>query len=124
MSRRIRRTWAAYGKSTPSVSAPAGPPRAASHPGGEVQSLLGSLPHPADRRAIALTDGAARLSAQFAGISWTALFQIVDEDGPAEIIRRTRALELQDPNARRWPRGKLHDDAAVAYCRFTSSEVG
>jgi hypothetical protein len=74
--------------------------------------------------AIALTDGAARLSAQFAEISWTALFQIVDEDGPAEIIRRTRALELQDPDARRWTPGKLHDDATTAYCRFTSSEVG
>lgn len=86
------------------------------------EALCGSLPHDAVRRAIMLTDGAARLSTQFAEVSWTALLRIVDEDGPAEVIRRTRALELQDPEAQRWPRGKVHDDATIAYCRFMSSE--
>jgi len=97
---------------------------AAAAPHAAHKALCSSLPRRAVRRAVALTDGAARLSEQFAAISWTTLFRIVDEDGPVEVIRRTRALELQDPDGRRWPRDKRHDDATIAYCRFTSMRKG
>ncbi len=97
---------------------------AAAAPHAAREALCGSLPRRAVRSAVALTDGAARLSAQFAVVSWPALLRIVAEYGPAEVIRRTRALELTDPGVPHRPGGKPHDDATIAYCRFTSSEQG
>ena len=36
----------------------------------------------------------------------------------AALVARTREGERTDPQAVRWPRGKPHDDATVAYCTF------
>jgi hypothetical protein len=37
------------------------------------------------------------------------------KQGPDAIIQQVRAAESSDPEGRRWPRGKRHDDASAVY---------
>jgi hypothetical protein len=62
------------------------------------------------RRLAVLTDGAARIVRMFGELGWQ---QVLDHD-PASLIERVRELESTDPDCRRWPRNKRHDDATVA----------
>lgn len=66
-----------------------------------------------------LTDGAATLVERH-GRSWDHLLGILDS-GPSELVRRTREV---DSVATGRLRGKRHDDATAALCRFVSSSRG
>lgn len=87
-------------------------PAAAEH------ALTGSVPVEALTSVAVLSDGASRLADRFGVLSWTELVKVLDESGPAELIARTREAENSDPDGRRWPRGKSHDDATAAYITF------
>ncbi|WP_205648163.1 protein phosphatase 2C domain-containing protein [Actinomadura rubteroloni] len=65
------------------------------------------------RRAALLSDGAARLVERFRTTTWRGLLDLVEEQGPSELIRRTRAAEQAHDLPGR--RGKPHDDATVIY---------
>ncbi|GAA2438745.1 hypothetical protein GCM10010421_31160 [Streptomyces glaucus] len=62
-----------------------------------------------------LSDGATRLVDRFGLASWDEALAVLDSAGPDELIRRTREAEDSDPDGRRWPRGKAHDDATVLH---------
>jgi hypothetical protein len=88
----------------------AGPdPRAAEH------SLTGTVPLASLKSATLLSDGAARLVDRFELAEWREVLTALDASGPDELIRRVRAAEFGDPDGRRWPRGKAHDDATVLH---------
>jgi hypothetical protein len=79
------------------------------------EALSGSQPVD-DLDALALlSDGASRLADRFGLLSWAGLLGVLRQDGPEALIARTRAAERDDPDGRRWPRGKTHDDATAAY---------
>lgn len=86
-------------------------PAAAGH------ALTGSVPRAGVRRAVVATDGACRL-VEFGELTVTQLLDLVQNEGPAALIQRTRAAEEADPDGERYPRGKRYDDATVAFCRF------
>ncbi|MFC0040398.1 protein phosphatase 2C domain-containing protein [Actinomadura rayongensis] len=65
------------------------------------------------KRAALLSDGASRLVERFGTMSWRGLLDLVEEHGPGELIRRTRAAEQAHDLPGR--RGKTHDDATVIY---------
>ena len=44
---------------------------------------------------------------------------ILAEQGPEAIITQVRAAEASDPDGRRRPHGKRHDDASAAFCHLT-----
>jgi hypothetical protein len=44
------------------------------------------------------------------------LLEILHAAGAEELIRQVRAAESSDPEATRWPRNKISDDATAAYC--------
>jgi hypothetical protein len=44
---------------------------------------------------------------------------ILAEQGPEAIITQVQAAEASDPDGRRRPRGKRHDDASAAFCHLT-----
>lgn len=67
------------------------------------------------RRVAVLTDGAARIVRLFGALTWAELLALVEQAGPAEVIRRVRSLEEADPVAERWPRNKRSDDASLVY---------
>jgi hypothetical protein len=81
------------------------------------QALTGTVP--ADRvcAAAILSDGASRLVDRFGLATWRQALDLLDQDGPEELIRRAREAERGDPNGSHRPRGKTFDDATAAYCR-------
>ncbi|MBG0820090.1 protein phosphatase 2C domain-containing protein [Planomonospora sp. ID91781] len=80
------------------------------------QALTGTVPAHQVRAAALLSDGASRLVDRFALTTWRQTLDLLDEHGPAELIRRVRAAEHSDPHGERWPRGKALDDATAAWC--------
>jgi Protein phosphatase 2C len=81
------------------------------------QALTGSLPLQQVRRFAVLTDGATRLVDRFGLMSWTDCLDLLEHQGPRELIRRVRDAENTDPDGHRWRRRKRHDDATAAFCR-------
>ncbi|MGW3137074.1 integrase [Streptomyces sp. NPDC001139] len=88
----------------------AGPdPRAAEH------ALTGTVPLDSLASVTLLTDGATRLVDSFELADWKEALGILNSSGPDGLIRRVRAAEADDPNGRRWPRGKTRDDATALH---------
>ncbi|MEU6034923.1 hypothetical protein ABZ801_05900 [Actinomadura sp. NPDC047616] len=81
-------------------------------------AITGTVPLRDVRRVLLLTDGATRLADLFGVTGWAGLVKIVEGQGPAALVARTREVEHTDPRAVRWPRNKPRDDATVAYCTF------
>lgn len=62
-----------------------------------------------------LSDGATRITDRYALLSWSAAVGVLRDRGPAELIGQVRAAEASDPDAARWPRLKIRDDATALY---------
>jgi hypothetical protein len=86
---------------------------AAADPQAAAQSVTGTLVRKDLQRAVLLSDGASRLVDLFGLATWTEVLALLDDAGPAELIRRVRAAEAADPAGRRWPRTKRSDDATA-----------
>ncbi|MFF2952504.1 protein phosphatase 2C domain-containing protein [Kitasatospora sp. NPDC057965] len=86
---------------------------AAADPAAAGEALTGSVPLAEVRAAALLTDGAARAVDDFGVRGWPELLEDLETHGPRHLIARTRELELSDPDCRRWPRAKCHDDATA-----------
>jgi Protein phosphatase 2C len=69
-------------------------------------------------RAAVLSDGATRLVDRFGVLDWPGFLAVLAEQGPEAIIQQVRAAEGSDPDGKRWPRGKRHDDASAAFCHL------
>jgi hypothetical protein len=69
-------------------------------------------------RVALLTDGAARAVEPLHIHDWASLMALLVSAGPEELIRQVRAVESKDPDATRWPRNKIHDDATVVVAEF------
>ncbi|MEY9967589.1 hypothetical protein ABIA33_005662 [Streptacidiphilus sp. MAP12-16] len=87
-------------------------PKAADH------AETGTVPLSELRSLTALTDGASRYVERFALGSWPDAVALLDDQGPAELLRRVRQVEAGDPACARWPRGRARDDATVVYARL------
>jgi Protein phosphatase 2C len=97
---------------------------ASTEPDAAVQALTGSMPRTEVRAAALLTDGASRLVDRFGLATWDDVLKRLATLGPRELLRQVREAERADPAGSRWPRGKTHDDATVAYCRGTHRVSG
>ncbi|WP_436785943.1 integrase [Yinghuangia sp. YIM S10712] len=91
---------------------------ASTDPKAAAQAFTGAVPVGGLRSALLLSDGASRLVDCFGLACWSELTGLVVDSGPAELIRRVRAAEAEDPTGERWPRGKAEDDATAVLCRF------
>ncbi|MFI1961942.1 integrase [Streptomyces althioticus] len=88
----------------------AGPdPQAADH------ALTGTVPLDSLASVTLLSDGATRLVDSFELADWKKALGLLNSSGPDELIRRVREAEADDPNGRRWPRGKTRDDATALH---------
>ncbi|GAA4913802.1 integrase [Stackebrandtia albiflava] len=97
---------------------PDGFPIAAADPKAAYRALTGHLGRGRVRRALLATDGATRLVELFGKMTWLGLLNLAETRGPEEVIARTRSVEESDPDSSKWRRGKVHDDATVAFCQF------
>ncbi|WP_416382365.1 protein phosphatase 2C domain-containing protein [Nocardia transvalensis] len=86
---------------------------ASADPAAADEAITGRLPVAELAAFAALSDGAARLVDRFQLATWDEVLRILATVGPTELIDRVRAAEHSDPNGRRWPRGKPHDDATA-----------
>jgi hypothetical protein len=67
------------------------------------------------RRAALLSDGAAAVE-RYGLMDWRSVLDLMDKDGPQAIIQAVRDAEDSDPQVKRWPRSKVHDDATAVFC--------
>jgi hypothetical protein len=71
------------------------------------------------RRAALLTDGAARFVERFRLGDWQALLDLLERQGPDELIQRVRKAEEAEPESeRKGERRKRQDDATAAFVRY------
>jgi hypothetical protein len=83
------------------------------------EAITGSMPAAKVRRAGLFTDGASRLVERFGRTDWRGLLDGLEDTGPTELIRRTRAVEAIELAAgRTGHRGKPHDDATAVLVMF------
>ncbi|WP_035797997.1 protein phosphatase 2C domain-containing protein [Kitasatospora mediocidica] len=87
---------------------------AAADPAAAHEALTGSIPRADLTGFTLLSDGASRLVDRFALADWAQALTVIRDHGPAELIRHVRTAEHDDAEGKRWPRGKAHDDTAVA----------
>ncbi|TDB90291.1 hypothetical protein E1266_28385 [Actinomadura sp. 7K534] len=87
---------------------------ASTKPEAAYEGLTGEVPVAGLRRAAVLSDGASRLVERFGRMGWDDLLRLLDEEGPRELVRRTRAAEASATG----PRGKRYDDATAVLVRF------
>lgn len=78
------------------------------------EALTGSVPLQEIRRASLLSDGVTRF-VEFGLGDWHDLLGMLDTWGPTSIFERIREAEVGDPDGKRWPRAKQHDDVAVVH---------
>jgi hypothetical protein len=85
-------------------------------------ALTGEFPLATVFRVALLTDGAARAVSPLHIHDRPSLMDSLVSAGPEELIRQVRATESMDPNAIRWPRNKVHDDATAVIVEFNTEE--
>lgn len=91
---------------------------AAADPHAAMEAITGTAARTDFVRAALLTDGAARLVDIFTLADWPGCLDLLEQQGPGQLISRVRQAELSDPDLERWPRSKPHDDATAAFIRF------
>jgi hypothetical protein len=89
-------------------------------PEAAAEALVGQLPKAAVRQVLLCSDGVTRLVERH-GWTWSAMFATANQDGPQALIDEVRRADANDPSSQRW-RGKIHDDATTALCRFIGKE--
>lgn len=86
---------------------------AEAEPAAARHALTRSWPAGALSTAVLATDGVARGVGRPGLPTWSAVLELVDASGPTAVLDAVRAAEAADPDGRRWPRGKRHDDQAL-----------
>lgn len=92
---------------------------ASTRPEAAYEAVTGAAPVREVRRAGVFSDGGARLVERFHLVGWAELLDLMEEKGPCEVLRRTRAAEAAETaqeQARR--RGKRYDDATAVLVRL------
>jgi Protein phosphatase 2C len=88
---------------------------ASTDPAAAQHAFTDTVPRGGLQRAAVLSDGATRMVDRFGLLDWPSFLDVLGEQGPDAIIEQVRAAEDSDPDGRRWPRGKRHDDASAVY---------
>src|SRR3954447_5651676 len=88
---------------------------ASTKPEADFEAITGSLPTTSILTAGLFSDGTSRLIERH-GMNWAQLLGLLEGHGPSQVIARVReADENVEPGSHR---GKVHDDATAALCRF------
>lgn len=70
------------------------------------------------RAALLASDGVSCGVDDYHLFDWPGVLEVADREGAAGVLARVRAAESADPDGRRWPRPKRHDDQALVLLRF------
>ncbi|MEU1812751.1 hypothetical protein [Micromonospora aurantiaca (nom. illeg.)] len=91
---------------------------AAADPQAASEALTGEVDKGRAESVLLLSDGASRPADRFGLMTWDELAKLVSTAGCPALLRKVRDAENSDPRGRRWPKGKIYDDATVVYCDF------
>jgi hypothetical protein len=91
---------------------------AAADPAAATYAVTGSAPRPTVDAAAALTDGATRWSEVFRLGDWSALLDVIRDQGARTLIHQVRAAEAGAVHSSVAARRKPFDDASIAYVGF------
>jgi hypothetical protein len=112
--------WRAYWRRVEAArNQPGGFWLAAADPAAASEAITGSQLMDGLAAIALLSDGATRLADRFHLATWDQLAAILATEGPAGLIRQVRTAEDDDPHGKRWPRGKLHDDATGIFWQLS-----
>jgi hypothetical protein len=81
-------------------------------------ALVRSWPAAALSAAVLATDGVSRGIGRVGLPTWSAALDLVDRTAPTAALDAVRAAEAADPDGRRWPRSKRHDDQTLVVVRW------
>ncbi|MGV9266398.1 hypothetical protein ACWDRR_17235 [Kitasatospora sp. NPDC003701] len=81
-------------------------------------ALTGAIPQVGVSAAAVMSDGVSGLVTDYGAASWPEVFATLRTAGADGLISHVRDVEATDPDGVRWPRYKVSDDAAVAFCRM------
>ncbi|MFE6869880.1 hypothetical protein ACFVFS_25405 [Kitasatospora sp. NPDC057692] len=81
-------------------------------------ALTGSMLTEGVQSVAVLSDGASRIVTEYQALEWAEVFTILRANGADGLISAVRKVEATDPNGIRWPRFKVGDDSAVAFCQL------
>jgi hypothetical protein len=98
----------------PMRNKPNGYPVASTDPGAAFKAITGSVPIGEVRQAAMVSDGVTRF-AEFSLGTWADLLGVLASHGPGELFARIREAEDGDPEGRKWPRAKQHDDVGAVF---------
>lgn len=76
-------------------------------------AIVRSWPAAAVSAALLATDGVSRGIGGYALPDWRSAYDLAASAGPRALLDAVRAPEEEDPDGRRWPRSKPHDDQAL-----------
>ncbi|MCX4746214.1 protein phosphatase 2C domain-containing protein [Kitasatospora sp. NBC_01287] len=88
---------------------------AGADPRSAAEAVTGTLPAAQVRSVSLFSDGVADYVDAYRQATWPQVLDLLDEQGPTPLIDRVRSAEQHDPQGRRWPRFKLHDDATAVH---------
>lgn len=91
---------------------------AAADPAAVAEAIVDEIPATAIRQLALMSDGAARIVELFGALDWRQGLSLLSSQGPTELIRRVRAIELDDVVGEEFPRNKASDDATVVYAKL------
>ena len=87
------------------------------------QAITGRVATDKIQSVLLLSDGASRLVDRFGLSTWEEVTRLIADSGVRTLLQRVRDAEHSDPHGRRWPRGKIYDDATLAYCDFPHAQA-
>jgi hypothetical protein len=88
---------------------------ASTMPDAAYHAVTGTLELDPIRRMALLTDGASRLADYFQRMTWAELLDLLTQQGPRELLRRTREMEQSPGGPNDGRRRKTHDDATAVF---------
>ncbi|GDY29510.1 hypothetical protein [Gandjariella thermophila] len=78
-----------------------------------------SWPRAEVRAALVASDGVSCGVDDYQLFGWSEVFRLAGEHGPRAVLDAVRDAERADPDGRRWPRPKRHDDQALVLVDLT-----
>jgi hypothetical protein len=84
------------------------------------RAVVRSWPRAEVTDLLVASDGVSCGVDEYGVLTWPSALDMVGTAGPFAVLDAVRAAEESDPDGERWPRGKRHDDQALAWVDFSA----
>jgi len=88
------------------------------------QAVRARWPRAEVEAALLASDGVSCGVDDYGLFDWSTARKLAESSGPQAVLDAVRAAEESDPDGRRWPRPKRHDDQSLVLVRFDENRSG